>query len=387
MTPGVWIGLDVGTSWAKAAVWDMHGRRFGETRAPMPPVVDGYQDVMGVLTAAEEALRALPLSRARAIGKAHVAFTTQRDSHLGFDAEGAPLTPVRSWRAQWDHGSEQRAASQGPTQHRLENWLRTPWVQKRWAAVMAGWGVQDGEVFYAGGDKNCEYLALGVSPDAPGIAGLSMGSAIAMGVAVTQREGSEEIVPHALPSGVVASTGVAPSGDRVWHLETGVLSGMDGLTLALQAFGFPAWKGPLPRGDTTAPWGHQSLVCIPHFGGALDDLAAGPRFWLRSGGDEGPWVDFQPTPGDPLPVTAPQVARAWGEGVVAELARLRPRLEVAAGLRITEVRVAGGGVETADWDELLSKGLEVPVRVVSDPWLGCRGAVQIAGAVGLEAVV
>jgi sugar (pentulose or hexulose) kinase len=374
-----WVGLDLGTAWAKAALWGPDGERIAQARVAMPPVEGGLQDASGIWEAATQALCGLPLR-----GVVHLAITTQRDTILWIDAAGRPVSPLLSWRV--------RAALEDPV---------------RRAELLAGWGVTDrpndpearpipleawilecwtqgqkigdgtlGRVIHAGGDKNCEYAALGVDPARSGVAALSLGSAIAMGMA-TPRSPAPSEAPPPLPPGVVANAGHTVSGAPVWHLETGILSGMDGLDLALSMAGLPPWSAGIIAAPSLPADGRPAapqLRITPHFGGALDDPDALPRlFW------EPAREDLDPDP-DPAALTPEQVARAWAEGVVAELVRLQPRLEAAAGHPITELHVCGGGVETGDWGTWLGRGLGIPVHVHPDPWLGCAGAVRLAQA-------
>jgi sugar (pentulose or hexulose) kinase len=372
--PPLWVGLDLGTSWAKAAVWgaDGTGPRLARSRVPMPPVVDGAQDPMAVLAAAERALSDLELS-----GPVHLALTTQRDTWLAVDATGAPASALLSWRVH----PRQGAGREGERSDRgmpLEAWVTGPWVQRRWGAGLgapgAGPAADIRTLTYAGGDKNCEYWSLGVSPDRPGRAALSLGSAVALGMGVPRTDTAPSLMP-----GVVASPGHArghaPSAAPVWHLETGILSGMGGLDLALGMVGLPPWDGPLPiaHAPPAGPAGSRRRLCLtPHFGGALDDPEAQPRLFWDPGGT--------PVRTDDPDLGPARVARAWAEGVLDELLRLRPKLEDVAGHAITELRVGGGGATAGDWGALLSRGFGVPVEVHRDPWLGCFGAVQIARA-------
>ncbi len=392
--PNTWVGVDLGTSWAKAAAWGPEGHRVAQARVPMPPVQSGVQDALGVREAGEAVVRALGIS-----GPIRLAWTTQRDTVVLVDADGVPVSPLLSWRVRGDGRWASRWADRWADRPRDPSVTTTSlegWVAEIWREGIPGLDLTFGQCTHAGGDKNCEYHGLGVGLGAPGVAGLSFGSAIAMGMAIARggrgARGAVEVEDRVgLPAGVVRSSGVGATGEPVWHLETGILSGMGGLNELLAALGFPPWEGPLPelRGDRDP--GLARLRCVPHFGGALDDLGARPRLLLVrdevGGGEVDLLAEGALQGGDDLhtvALDAAEVARAWVQGVVAELARLRPGLEAAAGHPLAELRVAGGGVQAGDWGPHLARALGVRVRIHDDAWLGCRGAVLIAGARGLE---
>jgi hypothetical protein len=435
----LWVGVDLGTSWAKAAAWAPDGQRVAESMVPMPPVEEGVQDARGVRAAGEQAIRALAVR-----SPFELAFTTQRDTVLLTDVDDNPVSPLLTWRvrgdlddperrarrlASWGLADEPRAGVRHHQHRTLEAWLAEVWRARAGMGMgIPGLLAAPLRITHAGGDKNCEYRALGVGPSAPGVAGLSLGSAIAMGLAIAKGDNRLALPeppspsPPPLPAGVVRSPGVGGAGEPVWHLETGILSGMGGLDLALSALGLPAWEGPLPLGpaddDGRGPRvgdGTLRLCLIPHFGGALDDLEARGRLLVwrdsdpdgRAGLEDA--VDLLTGPAMHAPagdapagdapaatgleagadagVDADSVARAWISGVVAELVRLRPNLEQAAGQAITELRVAGGGVRAAgDWGSRLAQAFGIPVRMHEDPWLGCRGAILAAGARTLEPI-
>ncbi len=408
------VGLDVGTSSVKVLALAQDGSA-ARVRLPLPPpapwnALSGnaplVQDPMGILRVVEAALvQALrpDVARvrepeARAVAGGHpsrpgpdmtggspllrVALATQRDTLLlaqqGAPLPRAPLTPLLSWR--------ERAHLEDPVLRArilstagdatlmalpLEAWL-PPWLEGS-DGPLAARGVQM-QVRWVGGDKNCEYLAMGVHPGAPGLAGISLGSAISLGVAVA----APALDP--LPSGVVASA--PPGGARGVHLETGILSGMSGRGAAAALAGTAPFPGPLPRPDHPGLPPGDPLRIVPWFGGALDDLDAHPRLLPRP--------DDLPATLRLEPVQGPaRVARAWARGVAEELARLLPRVEAAAGEPITRIRVGGGGAGDPAWPRYLGEALGRPVEVVTRPaapevgnpgaWLGAWGALLASG--------
>lgn len=380
------VGLDVGTTSVKAAVWrvgpdgldGLQDLPAATARLPLPPVQHWQglpvQDVEGVARVAEAALEALDLAGL----DLNVAFTTQRDTLLLVDAVGRPLTPLLSWRErrhladaesrQWLLSSAAPEVGDGPDPPRplpLEQWLL-----HRWRSGIPVPGLRGTIPVYAGGDKNCEYLALGATPHRPSRAVISLGSAISLGVAMAAKH-----PPVPVPGTVITpAAGSAASGAQrgAWNVETGILSGMPGLEEAAALAGVEAWGGPIPATSEDA-W-----ICIPWFGGALDNPDARGGVWLAA-----PSGSVRTDPSGPrapgLPgLTPPRLARVWAQGVAAELARLAPRVEQVTGVSIRDVRVTGGGVARGGqvWAELFRAALRRPVRVVDDPWAGCRGALM-----------
>lgn len=452
---GVRLALDVGTSSIKALVLGPEGERLAAVRAPSPPLQSWegrqVQDAEALAAVAAQVLaEAIDAARAHpadpqlrtavhaALGGGAgpaptVALTAQRDTLLLADASGAPATPLLSWR--------ERPYLDDP--RRRARLLASPWGTTRapgdpptgvtravdpsraegpWPAggratrgvrplTLEGWLVgrswpEGVNLRYVGGDKNCEYIALGAR--APGglakgagadgsaphhevpVLALSLGSAISAGVWCPVRPSLDD-----LPPGVVVSPapgGGAPGGeasdglrtDAGWHLETGILSGLAGRFAAAERFGIAPWPGDLPLPGAPGLPDPDPLRVVPWFGGALDDLAAEPEI-----------VGEEPSTLQRDPLAPARLARAWARGVADELARLVPRLaaslpdppaESAEGDErdgVTRrpwtggpIRVGGGGAADPAWGVILPAALGCPVVCVSDPFLGCLGAIE-----------
>jgi sugar (pentulose or hexulose) kinase len=397
------VGLDIGTTSVKAALWRVGPHGLDGLRDPplatarlhLPPLqrwqglpVQDAEETARVAEAAVAALglaawdRAVPEVAAldRADLNLEVAFTTQRDTLLMVDALGRPLTPLLSWRERRhleDAESRQQLLSSAALEQEAGTRDLLPlqleqWLLHRWRTGVQVPGLRGTIPGYAGGDKNCEYLALGAVPHHPSVAVISLGSAITLGVAV-----SAVRPPVPVPGTVVSfAAGEPRDAPLAWNVETGILSGMPGLEEAAALAGVEVWEGPIP-GTPEAAW-----VCIPWFGGALDDLEARGGVWpaVRPGS-----VRIEPSgpsaTGGLAGLTPPRLARVWAQGVATELARLAPRVEEVTGVSIGEFRVTGGGVARGGdggqvWAELFRAALGRPIRVVNDPWAGCRGAVM-----------
>jgi len=386
------VGLDLGTSSIRAAAWRPDGSLLATAERTSPPLQSWrglqVQEPRQLLATATEVLAALApalaaerrdLAAADAVPR--LAFTAQRDTLLllpprSGDGGGAPspVTPLLSWRERrhLEDPDLRRALLSGEpgvsdgAAHARPLALQD-WVLECWGAGVPLEGFEGARLRFAGGDKNCEYLAMGVHPGAPGVGAVSLGSAISLGMA-TGGERPPEPVP-----GVVI-TGMA-GGTPGWNVETGILSGMGGRGLAARLAGVQPWSGALPGADDPPEEeAGPGIRIVPHFGGALDDLEARPQFQRPDG-----------TPLDPATaraaglLTSESVARAWAEGVAWELSRLRPRLEQVAGRPLAELRLAGGGARDPAWIPLLERGMGLPVTEVGGAFAGCRGAVIAAG--------
>jgi sugar (pentulose or hexulose) kinase len=99
MTEGLLLGLDVGTTFAKAAVITTDGVECGHGRSPTPwrevatgAEMDPRQLVEAVVTAAREALGAGPEDRVLGVG-----VTGMAETGALLDAEGRPVAPMIAW--------------------------------------------------------------------------------------------------------------------------------------------------------------------------------------------------------------------------------------------------------------------------------------------------
>ncbi len=378
------LGIDVGTTAAKAALFDAHGEILRAARVRLPALhVNGAiatQPLHALVEQTEDLVCDI-------VGTAPIrllALTTQRDTAIVLDAVGSPLGDLVSWRdvRHTQHGTLWDAlAIEGslPTHIRvrsLPSYLSERWtgeaveargnrprhqsaaaletlraldvsfdapkevdVGARVGTIRASSRLPSGVALHVTtGDKNAEMLGAGVN--SAGIAGLSLGSAISLGIVVNER-------PEAAAGCVL--TAAAEAGR--WNVETGLLVGVDGLDI------LRAWYGR-PDLEPDPCW-RDGLWCVPLFGGAIDRPDA--RAMLSG-------LTASTAPGD--------VARAWAQGVACELARLLPSLERAGGV-LSEIRTYGGGAGTLE-PSLLADVLDRPVRALDDVWCGARGAVMSA---------
>jgi len=383
------IGLDLGTSFIRGASWCPKGSLLAWAERAAPPLRSWrglqVQDPRQLLATVTEVLGMVARNIAAPDDAAHkalprVAFTAQRDTLLlvaplqgDAGAASAPVTPLLSWRERrhledpdlrrsllaGEPGAFEEASAARPLA--LE-----AWILECWGGGLPLAGFEGAHLRFAGGDKNCEYLAMGVHPGAPGVGAISLGSAISMGAAT---DGDRP--PRSMPGVVVTPMAGGLPG---WNVETGILSGMGGREHAARLAGVGPWPGGLPRAAAPAAGAVPGIRLVPHFGGALDDLEARPEFQHPDG------TSLDPATGRAAGLlTSESVARAWAEGVAWELSRLRPRLEQVAGRPLVELRLAGGGARDPAWVPILERRMGLPVTMVGDGFAGCRGALIAVG--------
>lgn len=359
----------------------------------LPPLIHAQdrgvtQDAPGIRDAVRDLLEALlaPLAPAR---PARIALTAQRDALLAVGADGAPLGPLYSWmdgRGGGIAGLVEAVRSgrfEGPDRPAIRSlpaWLAEGWTGRAGETPATGGWMDDGRlagfprppeqipvggiagafrgipVHLTAGDKNCEFLGAGV--DAPGIRGISLGTAISLGALLPA--GPVSGVPAPLPRGVVRTRAACPGR---WNVETGLPIGMAGMPARSDGGAGPERPEPMP-----IPGWRQERLRVPTVGGSFDG-AVRRDGWFDAAGRE-----FVPRPGDPA---HPDLVQDWAQGVVAELRRLSPLLTLAGSPAPDHLLLTGGGASSG-WGWLVAQAFDLPVHVVDDPWAGCRGAVRSA---------
>lgn len=382
MSP-IFLAVDAGTSLAKSVAFAADGSVLAAARQPMPPLRHEGRAVTQSLAACVEAVeRAREAAAESGERPGILALTTQRDTLVLCDDRGDPLTDLISWRdtRELEHGTLWDALATKSSEllsrvrriRSLNSYLTERWVglavetpstlprhlvgrpAERLAELcaegvdlprVAPLGSEAGALpggtglFVTAGDKNCELLGAGVV--SAGRAGVSLGSAISLATAVGGAR------PE-LPPGGVLTTGAV---DGLWNVETGLIVGMLAERL---------WRSLLGERLKISAALLPSLWCVPSFAGTLDcPTLPGALVGLTEA------------------TTAADVYQAWAQGVVGEVRRLRPILEVATGQPLREVVVTGGGAVIAApaWISLLANGLGLPVARPTGDWAGARGAV------------
>jgi sugar (pentulose or hexulose) kinase len=384
--PETFLGIDVGTSAVKAAAFDADGKVMAAARARLPRLeVHGdaaVQPLGAVLIATEQVVQDVT----HGIEPALAALVTQRDTAIALDANEECARDLISWRdgrhrqceSVWDAlAAEPGHLPEGPIRVRsllsflVERWtgvaaetegtlsrhLAEPALcrLRQWRgdvdvpcivsteepiSTRPGCALPAGiPLFLSSGDKNAELLGAGVTGTSS--AGLSLGSAISLGVTVSGGR------PEDVPGCVITRAALRDA----WNVETGLATGMDGLDVLRK------WCGR-PDLVPDARW-RTDLWMVPTFAGAIDNERA-------TGLIDG----MRPS------TTIEDLARAWAQGVACELARLMTRIDAAAG-PVEELRIHGGGAD-ALWQRLLADVMDLPVRLLTDPWCGARGSVLAA---------
>ena len=97
----LFMGIDLGTTYFKAGLWDAAGRQCGLGRAPVPKISRGSRCELPI-EAFWEALRdciceAIRQAGVSAAGISALSYSSQANSFVLLDASGGPLTPLILW--------------------------------------------------------------------------------------------------------------------------------------------------------------------------------------------------------------------------------------------------------------------------------------------------
>ncbi|MBN93173.1 MAG: hypothetical protein CL928_03760, partial [Deltaproteobacteria bacterium] len=198
-------------------------------------------------------------------------------------------------------------------------------------------------VISCGGDKQAEALGVGVRPQRPGIAAVSLGTASTLSVAVGRPRMSPSYRWFTVPSAEQGS----------WQLEYMVFRGFwtvawfarefaRDLQAKAEAEGLPV-EALLCREAESVPPGSDGLVTWPRWSPTLQH----PE-------EVGTLMGLRETHG------RAQVFRSLLEGIAFDLRRGRVVIERASGEPIRELRVGGGGSRSAVVVQLLADVLDLP---------------------------
>ena len=434
------LGIDLGTTSVKAAVFAPDGTRLGGaarrhvTHRPAPGHAEQHADdwwdgVTGVLAdlGAAGALRDL----------AGVGLCSQVNTHLVTDAAGVPLDPAITWqdgrcaavaatltdrlapqdRARVRGGlgtvdaSHPAARAAWLATHRPQVWARTERLlaPKDWLVHrLTGTAVADplSSVGLVGPDGTYpDWLDLLV----PGLSGLL--PPLADPATVAGHTTGAGGLPAGLPVAVgtmdawsaLLGGGVAAPGDAIDVAGTSEV-----LAMAAEPGGgapgvvaFPPWRGLHVHAGPTQAGGDALTWAAAALGGTVPELlelaattapgAGGVLFLPQLAGERAPLWDPQ-LRGHWLGATfgtgRAELARAVLEGVAHAARHVLGPLEEAAGRQATALAACGGGANSDLWCQVKADVLGRPLRRTAERDAGVLGAALLAGlAVGAGASV
>lgn len=412
-TPAV-LGLDLGTSEAKAVLVGLDGVLLGLGRAGYPTATgpDGRaeQDPRAWWAAIGTAVRSLA---AALVGAEVLAISCvgQGPTLAVLDAAGEPVRPAVTWldrrpgnggfgllpRMAWLASVEPGAVADA-------RWLLSAWdAAGLWLSGEAAWTVQAHETVPSAGELDAAGVPAaslaaavpfgtrlgGLRPDAARVLGLPAGTPVVAGV----NDGTASML----------GAGLLAAGDAV---DTGGTSGGLGIYADRQVTvpGLFAAPAPLPRrwvvgGAMAALGASVDWLRGPVLGGrwSLDELLAeagrvapgadGLVFLPYLAGERAPVFDDDARGaffGLTLGHAAPHLARAALEGAAFAMRSVAAPL-AAAGAPIRELRLTGRPTLDDTWAQIKADVLGVPVAIPSVGETAAVGAAILA-ATGVGAV-
>jgi len=436
------IGLDVGTTAVKAAVYDERLQLIATANVPyvqgLAAPHEGWaeHDVDDLWRGVVAALRA---AAATAAGKGRIvglSLSTQGGTTIALDAQGRPLAPAMSWMD--TRAANPSGIASPDAVYRATGWWSTTglplqhiaWLSRNRPDVfaqssrvvfvadfvigrMTGVYVADPSnaaitMLYdvARGDWSDELLA------AAGVERSRL-SPLAPSGAVVGRLQPDMARELGLPPGIVVANGAhdqycAALGAGVVH-PGDTLVGSGTAWVLLFAADHPVFDArqvfhPGPH-VTPGLWGALSSIpsagaCVEWYLRQMAAAAGGDKYaWLNDGAAQAPAGSkgllfmphlggFYSAAGDrpvrggwlglTLAHSSNEMSRSIMEGVAYEVRRLAA-LAGEAGVRVSRATMTGGAASSPLWPQILADVLDVPVTLLGVSDAACRGAAILAG--------
>ncbi len=420
------IGIDVGTTAVKAALFDHQGRalktfkRLYPTKRPAPGHVE--QDASDWLKPVLEALSQFGEDRVEAIG-----LCSQVNTHVFVDAQGKPILPAFTWQdgrcaeeaAQLDaqiteaeklawwgaplpiDASHILARMAYVVKHFPDVWQKTRWVMapKDYCLLhLTGEAVTDPMTAFGIVDSNLKLV--------PRLLNLVQGAAERLPALVS----FTKVVGHirnGLPcAGVPVVTGamdawsgllgagVSEEGQGLYLSGTseilGIVSSRKAAVPGVIAFpkceGIVLHAGPTQSGGASLEWVAKllgrSAAEISELAASADTSEPLPIFLPHLEGERAPLWDINARAslsGLSSSMGPAEVARAVLEGVSYSARLVMDSLEISACLRPSEINHSGGGAASDIWCQIRADVLGRPIKRMKMLDAGVLGAALMAG--------
>ncbi len=424
------IGIDVGTTAVKAALFEATGRslkmyisRYPTVR-PAPGIVEQNAEdwVQRCLDAITTLTDCVALGRVSSIG-----LTSQVNTHVFVDDHGAALLPAFVWqdgrcaheaaeldkrildtdRLRWwgaplpVDSSHVLARMAYVARHRPEIWARTCWVMapkdycifrltgEVRADPMTSFGVVDGTLAYIP-----ELLALvpGAAERLPSLAPFTASAGrIRAGLPAS---GAPMVVGTMDAWAGLLGAGVARQDEAVYLSGTsevlGIVSERKVPTPGVIAFarceGIVLHAGPTQAGGASIEWLagilNQSPAALSDLVGTLDLARPAPIFLPHLAGERAPLWDITSRAsfsGMTSATSAADLSRAVFEGVAYSARLLLQSLEQSSNCHPESLNLAGGGARSDIWCQIRADVLGRPLRRTANRDAGVLGAAILAG--------
>ena len=421
------IGIDVGTTAVKAALFDHHGRalktlkRLYPTNRPAPGHVE--QDASDWLQPVLEALSQFGEGRIEAIG-----LCSQVNTHVFVDAQGKPLLPAFTWQ---DGRCAEEAAQLDAQITEAEKlaWWGAPlpidashilarmsyvaknfpdvWQKTRWVMApkdfcllhltgeavtdpMTAFGIVDGDLNLVPRLLN---LVQGAAERLPALASFAkVIGQVRMGLPCA----GVSVVTGAMDawSGLLGA-GVSEDGQGLYLSGTSEILGIvssrkvpvPGVIAFPKCEGIVLHAGPTQSGGASVEWVAKLLDRtapeISELASQADPSQPLPIFLPHLEGERAPLWDIKARAslsGLSSSMGAAEVARAVLEGVSYSARLVMESLEISSCLRPSEINHSGGGAASDIWCQIRANVLNRPIRRMKMLDAGVLGAALMAGA-------
>jgi gluconokinase len=439
------IGIDIGTTSAKAGAFDADGRETGATEIAYPLLEPepgrAVQEPADVVEAVVRATRgALTAARDAGLQVAGLSFSTAMHSLVATDAAGAPLTDLLTWADQRAAPQAERLRSQRPLLHArtgtplhpMSPLTKLVWFREeapevfaraaRWCGIkdlvihrLTGAWVTDHSTASGSGLMNLEALAYdGEALEVAGVTGEQLPQlaptkhTMSLTAAAAEELGCAATIPLVLGAGDgplanlgvgavrpgVAACSIGTSGALRLMVERPVVDERGRVFCYMLSEGRWVVGGAINNGGVVLQWAHDALA--PELDGEHDEetlMAIAAR--APAGSDALVMLPYLLSERAPHWSTLPRGAyvgltrghrrehlvRAALEGVCQQLALVLASLR-DAGNEVDEIRATGGFARSVLWRQMLCDALGQDVGFPE----GHQGSGFGAALLGLEAL-
>ncbi len=425
------IGLDVGTTSVKGALFDLSGRvrrTYASAYPTTRPAADRAEQDPGdwmrrVLAALADLVAAAPDGAIVALG-----LCSQVNTHVFVDENGEALLPAILWQDGRCAEEARKLDERVATEDRLKWWgaplpidashvlSRAAYVQRahpdiwrktRWVMApkdycllqLTGEAAADPMASFGVVDRNLAYIPelIDLAPGAAGRLPPLRGVAAPVGRVRSGLPGAGLLAINSTMdawAGMLGA-GAATDGDAAYLSGTsevgGVVSRRRIPTPGVIAFpaceGVTLHAGPTQAGGASVAWLAallgRSADEISTLAAASDPARPAPIFLPHLQGERAPLWDIAARAsfsGLDASMGAPEMARAVLEGVAYSVRLLLGALEASSGVKATRLRHAGGGARSDLWCQIRADILNCEIERMATLDSGVVGAAILAGA-------
>ncbi len=430
MTGAYLIGIDVGTTSVKAALFDARGKALKsfsqrhQTHRPQQSFAEqNPSDWMAhVLAALRHLTDGLPEGAVAAAG-----LTSQVNTHVFVGEDGEPLLPAITWQDGRCAGEAALLDAQVPETDRLKWWgaplpvdashvlSRIAWVKRHrpdvWAKTRWVVAPKDYCIFKLTGEVSADPMSnFGVIDQSlsyiSSLIDLVPGAAARLPPLRAFADNAGIIKPGLPGAGTplvtgtmdawagILGAGAVKNGDAVYLSGTSEVLGLisetrvptPGVIAFPKCEGIVLHAGPTQAGGASVEWLSKLLGRTPDelaaLAGTVDPHARVPLFLPHLEGERAPLWDIHSRAafaGMDSSTGPAELARAVFEGVAYSVRLLLESLEHSAGFTPETLTIAGGGARSDIWCQIRADIVGRPLKRVANLDSGVLGAALLAG--------